>query len=807
MPSTKSAKRSLSASHYSLYILSIILISFIILSKIFRDDLLVLGGDIFFPLDPATETYRSLFVWDTRWSTGIYNPRNIPSLFPFYSLLLFFRWSGLSLVVSQRILLGALFPISGVSMYFLTTTLLGSSRKKNVGAITAFVSAIFYMFNLYTLIQWAAPDVRYLSAYAGTPLFLALYVKGLVTRNFKYAIVGTIVSLLFASAASNPVFFSFMVIPILAYFIYHLVACFFRNNFKGLAFTVKFTLMFMLLLILANMWWILPTYGKIPEGFVEIEAWGGLDWVLWKSERASFLNIFRLTNFVGWGDGYRGKPTFAYANFFLENPIMVLVGFVFPLLAFSALLFKRNRDYCFFFAILVVTSMFLAKGLHPPLESVNRWLYLYVPGFWIFRSVEWFNHTIVLSYSFLIGVTVGNLYERTQNTLQRRKKAISRGILFFIILLIMVYPYPYWTGTAVHSGEAGGEAGYPYHVKVPQYYYSSAAYINNQTEDFRILSMPFLGLTYAQYTWGYGGGDVPVLTLFNKPVIDTTYGYDYTLQVLAIIKSMIYNDLTENITKILGLLNVKYVLLHYDTDWQFYGQPSPESLRPILEKQRGLNLDKYYGELAFYVVDEDFFIPKIYVPDMMVYLEGDLNDLFSLVLSADASQLQNAYIISDVLSDEQKNYVISQWSDSLDYYKVYIDNIQLTKQKYNTVVDVAAEAKPAIITFQKLNPTKYIVHVSASEPFFLIFSESYHRDWVAYINGEQIPSEQHFVANGYANAWYVNKTGTYNITLEFRPQKLFYVGSATSIITLIFCVLYISKNKIKALYSWYVKKK
>jgi hypothetical protein len=111
------------------------------------------------------------------------------------------------------------------------------------------------------------------------------------------------------------------------------------------------------------------------------------------------------------------------------------------------------------------------------------------------------------------------------------------------------------------------------------------------------------------------------------------------------------------------------------------------------------------------------------------------------------------------------------------------------------------------ISFQKLNPTKYIVHANASTPFSLILSESYHKDWVAYVDGQQVPDEYHFTANGYANGWYINKTGMFTITLEFWSQNLFYIGSAISIVTLILCILFVSKDKIKIMYQKYVKNK
>ena len=111
------------------------------------------------------------------------------------------------------------------------------------------------------------------------------------------------------------------------------------------------------------------------------------------------------------------------------------------------------------------------------------------------------------------------------------------------------------------------------------------------------------------------------------------------------------------------------------------------------------------------------------------------------------------------------------------------------------------------INFERINPTNYIVRVHAPNPFFLIFSESYHKGWTAHIDGQQIPNEYHFMANGYANAWFINKTGTYTITIEFWPQKLFTIGSTISITSLILCLLYISKNKIKTTYHRHIKKK
>jgi len=137
---------------------------------------------------------------------------------------------------------------------------------------------------------------------------------------------------------------------------------------------------------------------------------------------------------------------------------------------------------------------------------------------------------------------------------------------------------------------------------------------------------------------------------------------------------------------------------------------------------------------------------------------------------------------------------------------IKVDNIHLEvlKPKITSGLNDVVNYK-ATCTFTKENPTKYTVHVNASTPFFLIFSESYDAQWTAYLNGEEI--KDHFMVNGYANAWYINKPGSYEIILAFRPQILFTIGVVISLATLAISLLYISQDAIKILYQKYTKKR
>ncbi|MFH1318406.1 MAG: hypothetical protein ABIH71_05275, partial [Candidatus Omnitrophota bacterium] len=107
----------------------------------------------------------------------------------------------------------------------------------------------------------------------------------------------------------------------------------------------------------------------------------------------------------------------------------------------------------------------------------------------------------------------------------------------------------------------------------------------------------------------------------------------------------------------------------------------------------------------------------------------------------------------------------------------------------------SAQAPPRV-EYKKINPTKYKLKISSSQPYFLTFSESYHPKWQAFIDGKRI--ENHFVVNGFANGWYIREdTGEYNIILRFTPQRYFEIGLIVSSIMLaaVLCLLGIAFAK------------
>jgi len=86
----------------------------------------------------------------------------------------------------------------------------------------------------------------------------------------------------------------------------------------------------------------------------------------------------------------------------------------------------------------------------------------------------------------------------------------------------------------------------------------------------------------------------------------------------------------------------------------------------------------------------------------------------------------------------------------------------------------------AHVSFTKINPTEYLVDLKdVRENFVLVFLESYHPLWQAFLkdeNGKWQPLDQkdHLKVNGYANGWVIRRLGSYQIILRYLPQKEYH---------------------------------
>ncbi len=158
----------------------------------------------------------------------------------------------------------------------------------------------------------------------------------------------------------------------------------------------------------------------------------------------------------------------------------------------------------------------------------------------------------------------------------------------------------------------------------------------------------------------------------------------------------------------------------------------------------------------------------------------------------------------------------------------------------------APTPKKPVITFLRINPTKYVLKVrEAKAPFWLVFSETYHSCWRLYRADFQdsrdaglskfaaeytglgvremwaktafTPKDmkfllvkpldlRHYQVNSYANGWYIDPKALglgsdFDLVLYFSPQSFFYLGLCITLVTLFVCCLWQALVFLKSLFK------
>lgn len=73
------------------------------------------------------------------------------------------------------------------------------------------------------------------------------------------------------------------------------------------------------------------------------------------------------------------------------------------------------------------------------------------------------------------------------------------------------------------------------------------------------------------------------------------------------------------------------------------------------------------------------------------------------------------------------------------------------------------------VDFEKISQSYYKVHIrNATEPYLLVFSELFDNGWNIYFEKQKVGTK--ILVNGYADGWYITKTGDYDLDLKFSPQ-------------------------------------
>jgi hypothetical protein len=654
----------------------------------FRGDLVISGYDFDFPLNLTRNFVNYFYVWWDKFPPGLTLPQSLTQI-PYQTLLAFLGVIGLSPSFAEKIVFYILFASCGASMYYLSLVL-NTERKR----IANLCSALFYMVNPFSMIfLW-----RYLTLalwfYAYFPLALGLFIKGINNQEKKLLniLLLSLVSFIMAPAFNNLTYTIIFCLLLLSYFAFYISYLLLkRENKLKVKQVCQFTILTIIILVLTNSWWFIPNLPFSLEAFqgsITVRAkflkMSGLSILEISSMNSTLVNVFRLMGHWAFNAGYLGDAYFPYAPTY-SLPIFILISFLIPILAFLPLLTSQMDKYIAYFGILALTGLFLIKGLNPPLGDFFKWLVINFPVLEALRNhYEKLGITVALSYAFMIGRGLNeiylHMYKKSRESVVRSYRTFRKivsiiTVILLSILLFGVYAFPFWTGDVIYGG---GRILPSYRVKVPRYYYEADKWLSNQSENFRIFSLPLSRMCYAEFSWeeGFTGVD-PSVWLFSTPTISRNTGESYNLPIRLAELLIEKKEDSSYIGWVLALLNVKYILLHRDANWKYiqsltgqYISTSPDSLKHILDSQEWLHLERSFDKLDFY--RNEFWKPLlIWATSKSILVEGSINEM-TLIVKKIPLQMENFVLL---LSEQLEPWQLSSIPA----------NIKITSQQMLTI--------------------------------------------------------------------------------------------------------------------------
>ena len=183
------------------------------------------------------------------------------------------------------------------------------------------------------------------------------------------------------------------------------------------------------------------------------------------------------------------------------------------------------------------------------------------------------------------------------------------------------------------------------------------------------------------------------------------------------------------------------------------------------------------------------------------HLAINVNDQTFLLDYRNATNTKYRYVGPMNLTQNAQEIFFSPSGVKIDEVVVY--EISKKDSKTPTLEEVfKGTLLPFVINYKRINPAEVTVSVNASQPFILSFAEAYHDFWNA--GFPKVP------LNSITNGFFVNKTGSYTIKIEFGPEKYFHLGivlSSLSLVFIIFCYISLDERFPKALTRLIMRRK
>lgn len=631
----------------------------------------VAGFDFAVYLDPVATLRKSFYVWSDLMAGGYDTSHEISSM-PYYLLFSLPMLLGSSFYTAEKIVFGTIFALQGISMYYMLGSLYGTRPERRDIAL---LGAIFYTFSFPVMAHFGRGNMMALLTYGLLPVLIGLLHKGFtekerVWRNVFYI---ALLSLPISATKGHPADFVVLVCVALLFALFNAVPV---KGGNGPQYVLKFTGLCLIACTLVNLWWIVPNiiylndFG-ITANELKGEGFYNLETLAYYSTGTSFLNIFRNKSLDLWFD----TPGDLLLNPGLyQSNLFILIGVCLPMLAFTAVKRKKERNSVFF-ALVGVIAIFMAKGSHPPLGKAFEWMYLHLPGVFFFRApYRVFSSLLTFSMAPLLALLFGRALWNARRAYGQNGWSLGRlsfqGITNMSVSVLIIsfttastlYAWPVFTGS--HLKEKGSLREPGVFQNIPAYYRESDSWLKEHGNSARVY-LPYQ-VYDANTTWGYNGPD-PAFELLTAPKAVSRPGGTVYLRYqkpIEELNSLVSDWRHGDLEKVLASYGIGHVLLRHDLNpWVMPGQNYNAYMSSLL-RESALELEKE-GDLQFYRVRESS--KRVYSPEKAFLLIGDERAYPALSLSG---HLNAPFLVlaKDIIGGKKNFEAVLEKMDGVIFY-------------------------------------------------------------------------------------------------------------------------------------------
>ncbi|MCA2213954.1 hypothetical protein [Jidongwangia harbinensis] len=322
--------------------------------------------------------------------------------------------------------------------------------------------------------------------------------------------------------------------------------------------------------IVLNAWWLVPLAQSFVGGGGATANATFTDPSNWSWSQVNNLPHNILTMVANWA---WFRPQYLPFAADLDRPWWIWIRYLLPALVFLApvLAPRRLRRLAFGLIALILVFVFLAKGLRPPLNQINLFLYLHAPGFWLFREpMSKLGQLLISFFAVMLAVGVEGVLQRLRRAPRLRipgwPKRLAYAGSVMPVLLVLAYPYPLYTGGVMPDERPTQPST---HVRVPPDWWDLATRIDADPRSGKVLVLPLDDYYQMPTTWGFFGVDSIANLLIRHPVVqpkpDGYFGDvpGFAADVRAVEALLLAGDLAP-VPKLLDAIGVSRVIVRHD---------------------------------------------------------------------------------------------------------------------------------------------------------------------------------------------------------------------------------------------------